>query len=331
MNRIIFTLWAVLFLAQPSYAHHSDTGLNLDEVVLIRGKITEFSWRNPHVYFKVDAYESTDKTGIWEFQMASTPPLSRAGWGPNSLVPGDEVVVRGHPAIDGRRYGLLESLEKDGKVMSTSVAAAREAAVAESLEGIWRGDRSTIGDFTLFFDRIVPNEKGAAAQGSFNALSDDNPMASCLGRPTPSTLASAGGYLSEIEYDGDIIYLRNEIFDVERTVYMDGRPHPENGERTLHGHSIGWWEGDTLVVDAVNFSDHRSPYQNGIPSGAQKHVVEKYRLSEDGHRIIVDLMLEDPEFIAEPLITTMEWIYSPDAQMVAWNCDEESTKTFLPR
>ena len=74
----------------------------------------------------------------------------------------------------------------------------------------------------------------------------------------------------------DIIYIRSEYFDEERTVYMDGRSHPDSSQRFDRGHSIGRWEGDTLVVDTANFADHRSPYQIGVPSGAQKHVVERY-------------------------------------------------------
>ena len=154
-------------------------------------------------------------------------------------------------------------------------------------------------------------------------------MSTCMGRPTPSTLASAGLYLSEIKFVDDTIIFYNEIFDAEKVVYMDGRGHPENGELSLYGHSIGWWEGDTLVVDAVNFADHRSPYQNGIPSGAQKHVIEKYTLSENGRRLSVEYFVEDPEFMSEPLVGSMEWIYSPDSQIVPWECDEESTRAFL--
>ena len=41
-------------------------------------------------------------------------------------------------------------------------------------------------------------------------------------------------------------------------------------------------DGDVLVVDTRNFAFHRSPYQMGVPSGNQKHVVERYQLIEDG-------------------------------------------------
>ncbi len=112
---------------------------------------------------------------------------------------------------------------------------------------------------------------------------------------------------------------------------MDGRGHPATGERFHEGHSIGRWEAETLVVDTANFADHRSPYQNGIPSGAQKHVIERYRLLEDGTRLIVEFVLEDPEYIAEPMTHARELIYSPQMKMVRFDCDPEVTKRFLPR
>lgn len=332
MKNIFIAFLAGLFISSSVLAHHSDHGIDEEGMVMVEGVITEFSWRNPHVYFKVETTSSSAQLGEWEFQMAATPILGRAGWDRDTLVPGDEVIVRGLPALDGRRYGLLRYIEKDGVAITLREGATVEETVStDTLEGIWRGDRSTIGDFTAFFDRIIPTEAGLAAQAAFDAHSVDNPMSTCSGRPTPSTLASAGLYLSEIEFVDDTIIFRNEIFGAEKVVYMDGRGHPEDGERTLYGHSIGWWEGDTLIVDGTLFADHKSPYQNGIPSGAQKRVIEKYRLNENGTRIFVDYLLEDPEFIAEPLIGQMEWIYSPDSVPVPWECNEDSTRTFLPQ
>lgn len=68
-------------------------------------------------------------------------------------------------------------------------------------------------------------------------------------------------YVSEVELGDEINYLHSEGYDTERPVYMDGRGHPEDGEPTIQGHSIGWWEDDTLVVDTANFAYH--PYLAG--------------------------------------------------------------------
>lgn len=329
-----------LLMPHGAHAHHSDAGLDTESVVVLEGTVTNFVWNNPHIYFTMQLdgnsndIDTADSVSIWEIQMASIPPLSRRGWRPDSLIAGETIVARVHPALDGRPYGLFVSVEKDGNLLPVGGATKNiNNRKAESLEGVWRGDRSTMIDFTSFFDLLVTTEKGTAAREQFDALSAMNPMSSCaaeVARPTPATLVSAGFYLEEIEFVGDTIILRNEIFDAERVVYMDGRGHPDKAERTVHGHSIGRWEDDVLVVDTVGFADHRSPYQNGIPSGAEKHVVERYRLSDDGTRVIVEIMLEDPEYLVSPLTDTMEWIYAPEQQLLKWNCDQQTARNFLP-
>ena len=135
----------------------------------------------------------------------------------------------------------------------------------------------------------------------------------------------------QINEDEETVVIRSEFLDDQRIVYMDGRQHPEGGERTFAGHSIGWWEGETLVVDTKSFADHRSPYQNGVPSGLQKHVVERYRLNEDGRRTLVNFVLEDPEYLAEPLIHNRELIYAPQMEISRFDCDPEAARRFLPQ
>ena len=115
---------------------------------------------------------------------------------------------------------------------------------------------------------------------------------------------------------------------------MDGRGHPENGARTNQGHSIGRWEDDVLVVDTTHFEDHLlgnsvplSAVQ-GIASGAQKHVVERYQLSEDGTRLSIDFLVEDPEYLEEPFTATMEWDYASDIEPIRFGCEPEEARRF---
>jgi hypothetical protein len=70
------------------------------------------------------------------------------------------------------------------------------------------------------------------------------------------------------------------IFDIGgphtfRTVYMDGRSHPENLEPTNYGHSVGWWEGDTLVIDSVGFNEDFWLDRRGLPHTEQLHTIER--------------------------------------------------------
>jgi hypothetical protein len=133
----------------------------------------------------------------------------------------------------------------------------------------------------------------------------------------------------DIQEEKEIVVIRSEWYDEERTVYMDGREHPDPGERFITGHSVGEWDGDTLVVDTRNFADHRSPYQTGVPSGGQKHVVERYRLSEDGRNIELQFTLDDPEYLAAAMSHSRPLMYSPHLEMFSGKCDLESTSRFI--
>lgn len=334
-----------LVAVSPVVAHHSDAGVDMDSTIEIEGTVTEFHWRNPHVYFMVEGVDETGQTREWSVQMGSTITTARTGWHRDYLHPGDAVVVSLHPSVSGQPYGILESIDKDDDPLPTLVAPGSSetlvpppdgTAQSESLEGTWFADRSTIRQYVGGFDGYFNAElkltpAGAAAKAAYDPLSPENPEAQCIGRPTPAMIVSSQLYPIRIDIDepGQTITLRSEFWDEVRTVYMDGRGHPQGGERTISGHSIGSWEGDTLVVDTRNFADHRSPYQIGVPSGAQKHVVERYRLSEDHTRVFVEFMLEDPEFIAEPLTHSRELLYAPHMTIQEFNCDPESTQRFL--
>jgi len=86
------------------------------------------------------------------------------------------------------------------------------------------------------------------------------------------------------------------IFDIGgphtyRTVYMDGRSHPVDFEPTNYGHSIGWWEGDTLVVDSVGFNEDFWFERRGLPHTEQLHTIERFtRLNDSSiqYRVTVD-------------------------------------------
>lgn len=339
------TMIAGLVLASPVSGHHSDADLDMESLVTIEGTVTAFHWRNPHVYFTVETTDEGGEPVEWAMQMSSIITASRQGWTRDSLAVGDQVTVGLHPARNGRPYGLMDSIDRQtGDPLPTSfdratgeplLAEPQVTASTSTLEGRWMADRSKLvsypGGFDGFFiANLKLTENGEAARAAFDESSDENPAFHCIGRPTPSMIITTNIYPLEVRFNADdrIIVLRSEYFDDTRTVYMDGRGHPE-GERYHSGHSIGRWEGDVLVVDTTNFSDHRSPYQIGVASGAQKHVVERYRLIEEGTRVAVEFFLEDPEYLAEPLIHSRELMYSPHEEMYRFNCDPEATSRFV--
>ena len=343
--KVLTSFVAALLVVTPVFSHHSDAGLDMNSTVTLDGTVLEYNFRNPHVYIIVEVEEDGGETVEWELQTSSTITVTRMGWTRDSLAPGDGVTFSVHAAFDGRPYGLLDTIQKDnGEVLATSfydtsgeprLASPVADQSATSLEGKWIADGDKLVDYPGGFDgffraQLTLNERALAAQIAYNELSTENPNATCVGRPTPALIVNTLLYPLEIEYlnDGDVA-IRSEFFDEERLVYMDGRDHPDINERFDLGHSIGSWDGDVLVVDTRNFSDHRSPYQTGVPSGGEKHVVERYELSDDGTRIFVEFMLEDPEYLIGSMTHRRELVYVPDHEMVVFDCDIASTSRFV--
>lgn len=93
-----------------------------------------------------------------------------------------------------------------------------------------------------------------------------------------------------------LLYERSHDF---REVYMDGREHPKDLDPSWWGHSIGKYDGDTLVVDSVGFNDKTWLDYQGLPHSEALHVVERYRRA-DHDNLRLDLTIDDPKAYTKP-------------------------------
>ena len=103
----------------------------------------------------------------------------------------------------------------------------------------------------------------------------------------------------EILQTRDEVVLRHELMDSVRIIYLDGRPHPGTGVEWLAGHSVGHWEGQTLVVDTTNFTD-RTNFR-GSPQHTRQDIfaTDRLRVTErftptHPDRIHYEFRVEDP-------------------------------------
>jgi len=78
-----------------------------------------------------------------------------------------------------------------------------------------------------------------------------------------------------------------------RQVYLDGRSHPRDPNPTFMGHSIGHWEGDTLVVDTIGLNDQTWLGFDSAPHTERLHLIERYRRPDLG-RLEVEITVDDP-------------------------------------
>ena len=91
------------------------------------------------------------------------------------------------------------------------------------------------------------------------------------------------------------IYILHETGDAgaHRVVYMDGRKHPDDLIPTWWGHSIGRWEGDTLVIDTIGYNDKFWFDSRGTPHTEKLHTIERWTRPNYG-TLVNEFTLEDP-------------------------------------
>jgi len=127
-----------------------------------------------------------------------------------------------------------------------------------------------------------------------------------------------------IEQNEERIVIRTEDMASDRIIYMDGRSHPEDGPLSPLGHSIGWYEGSTLVVDTVNVGANVAEDGLNIHNADHASSIERYTLSEDGRRLHMQFTLTDPVMFREPLVLERTRLFTPDVDLLDAPCESIS-------
>jgi len=107
-----------------------------------------------------------------------------------------------------------------------------------------------------------------------------------------------------------------------RQLFLDGRSHPKDLDPTWKGHSIGKWEGDTLVIDTIGFND-KSWLPDALPHTEMLRVVERYRRPDLAH-LLVDVTIEDPGTLTKPWNLHMTWELAPGEELIEYVCAENN-------
>jgi hypothetical protein len=129
--------------------------------------------------------------------------------------------------------------------------------------------------------------------------SKDAPGAHCL--PRGITAAGALFPYELVQTSARLVMLFEDDVPSHRTVYLDGRGHPRDPNPNWMGHSIGHWEGDTLIVDTVGFNDKSWLDSQGHPHTEKLHVIERIRRPDLGH-LEIEFTIDDPGAYAKPWI-----------------------------
>jgi hypothetical protein len=91
-----------------------------------------------------------------------------------------------------------------------------------------------------------------------------------------------------------------------RRVYLDV-PHSADPKPSWYGESVGHYEGDALVIDTIGLNDKTSVDNYRTPHTEKLHVVERWKLTDGGKMLEVNIRMEDPDAFNEPWSATRRY------------------------
>jgi hypothetical protein len=156
---------------------------------------------------------------------------------------------------------------------------------------------------------------------------EDEPYALCLPMSVPRQNIYPWKFAMSYTTRGlTHIYVLHELGDAgaHRVVYMDGRGHPAEPVPTWWGHSVGWFEGDTLVIDTVGYNDQFWFDRRGTPHTEQLHTIERWTRLNFG-TIINEFTIDDPGAYSRPVELRFTAAHvRPDIDLMEFICNEDN-------
>ena len=150
--------------------------------------------------------------------------------------------------------------------------------------------------------------------------SGDDPITNCIAQAPPR---ARGGYPWRIVMEPPMAFFIWEVLHDWRQVFMDGRPHPPDLDPTWYGHSIGRWDGDTLVVDTVGFNDKVWLSNTGYPSTDKLHTIERHTRTDLG-TLEIEITVDDPGAYAKPFKVASTARLMPNEELMEYICNENN-------
>ena len=130
-------------------------------------------------------------------------------------------------------------------------------------------------------------------------------------------------HVNEITQTDKQITMKYGYMDFVRTIHMDQKQHPKNIKPSRGGHSIGSWDGDTLVVDTVGFNDKSWFDFRGHPHTDKLHTVERYT-RKDFNTLVREILIDDPGAYSKPFTVTFTAKLMPKGELMEYICQENN-------
>jgi hypothetical protein len=237
-------------------------------------------------------------------------------------------------------------------VAALAAASLAEAADLPDWSGVWMPHERNIFDPTAF---AVPAHVGKGAQDirEFPPYKPDwearyikvlaenkqgkptDPTASCQPGGMPRIMGTP--YPLELVIQPNRVIVLHEISSQVRRIWTDGRGHPADLDPTFMGHTIGHWEGDTLVTDTVGLRGDTVFDVTAAPHSDKIHVSERMRRASP--TVFEDIItVDDPVAFTHPWTVTRTYDLKPTWEISEYVCEEnnrnpinpDGTTAFLP-
>ena len=149
----------------------------------------------------------------------------------------------------------------------------------------------------------------------------DTPAANCVPNGMPGIMTQP--YPIEFLLTPGKVTIIIEAYSQWRQIFTDGREHPEDPDLTFNGHSIGHWEGDTLVVDTVGFTTDTGLSGFGVKHSDKMRIVERMRLTARD-TLQIETTVHDPEALTKPWVTTRNYGRHRDWTIAEYICQQNN-------
>jgi hypothetical protein len=166
--------------------------------------------------------------------------------------------------------------------------------------------------------RGVPFLPWAKEKFQQNSAKQNETDARCLPPGVPRIMLMARPF-EMVQTTTRILLLYEGAGHVWRQVWMDGRPHPQDPNPDWLGHSVGHWDGDTLIVDTVGFNDKTWLDDAGHPHTEQLHVIETFT-KRGAASMNYDVVIDDPGAYTKPWTTSSSFEFHPHEKLAEDIC-----------
>ena len=325
-----FLIIVLSCFALPAIAHHGVSGqFDRNTKVNVTGVVTDIRLVNPHAYVYFNVTGPAGETQKWRCELRGGSLLTRSGWTKEMFAVGTKITVFGSQAWREEYGCYTETITfENGRVIARNEVIEEQQGAVISKVKLAKGTPVLHGHWVTPGRREPPSPVATALARASWPSDVPIPRARKTFSPTQAGIDAVGDnfnveemnpryhcqatnifhdwwfdmHVNKIEQSDDKIILTYGFMDIVRTIHLDMNEHPDNIVPSITGHSIGRWEGDTLIVDTIGFKEGwLFAFNNGIKHSDQMHTVERFDKSPDDQWLMMTYTINDALFLNAPL------------------------------